>query len=432
MELEGSLKSFNLLEILQFLSIGKLTGTLILAKGSKEIVLYIRTGRVVYSSEMELGEKICHALVEKNLIQRSGFENLLLRENPEKEFNALIKSLLDENKLDKFVLEDLVKLFIEDMVWEILLWDGGNFKFNHSSVELNSVIAVEVNIESLGIEGSRRLEDCKKFLSIIPSPNLVPRLKQVTSKIIDSLRQMAYEWKVLSLINGYRNVESIIEQSGSGVFETYRILSFLISSNVIELTSPEETYNRFEEKAKVYVEANRIKDDVVVSQVVDSGVRKGLAGKFLKILQLSKEREEPQRKVSALTIFASLYNLLFDKLEAKGVFNENRDAVLLLWQGILNEYPRIDLIYSVKNRLYIERFEKFLSFIDNEKFTQNCFEEAKMALIKGIKLLYKLGWDSLGGRQINKVMQIIVQEIKSKLVSPKVDIDLVINKIIQQ
>ena len=202
MELEGSLKSFNLLEILQFLSIGKLTGTLTLSKGLKEIVLFVRTGKVVYSSQMTMGEKICRALIEKELIQRSRFENILLRENPEREFSVLVKSLIDENKLDKMILEDLVKLFIEDLVWEILLWDGGNFKFNHGPVELNPVLAVEVDIESLCIEGSRRLEDCKKFLAVIPTIDLVPTLKQVSPKIIDSLRQMTYEWKVLSLING--------------------------------------------------------------------------------------------------------------------------------------------------------------------------------------------------------------------------------------
>lgn len=431
MELEGSLKSFNLLEILQFLSIGKLTGTLTLSKGLKEIILFIRTGKVVYSSQMTMGEKICRALIEKELIQRSRFENILLRENPEREFSVLVKSLIDENKLDKMILEDLVKLFVEDMVWEVLLWDGGNFKFNHGPVELNPVIAVEVDIESLCIEGSRRLEDCKKFLAVIPMINLVPTLKQVSPKIIDSLRQMTYEWKVLSLINGYRNVESIIEQSGSGVFETHRILAFLITSNVIDLTPPEEAYRKLETRVKGYIGADKL-NVVSTQQSVENSVAKSVAGRLLQVFQPAKEKEAVQKKVSALTIFANLYNQLFDKLEAKGIFNENRDSALLFWQAILNEYPRVDLIYSINNHLYVDRFEKFINYINNERFTQNCLEEAKIALIKGIKQLYKLGSGSVGIKQMNKFIQTVVQDIKVRFENPKVDLDSVVNKIIQQ
>jgi len=436
MELEGSLKSFNLLEILQFLSIGKLTGTLTLSKGLKEIILFIRTGKVVYSSQMTMGEKICRALIEKELIQRSRFENILLRENPEREFSVLVKSLIDENKLDKMILEDLVKLFIEDLVWEILLWDGGNFKFNHGPVELNPVLAVEVDIESLCIEGSRRLEDCKKFLAVIPTIDLVPTLKQVSPKIIDSLRQMTYEWKVLSLINGYRNVESIIEQSGSGVFEIHRILAFLITSNVIDLTPPEEAYRKLETRVKGYIGADKL-NVVSTPQSVENSVAKSVTGRLLQVFQPAKEKETVQKKVSALTIFANLYNQLFDKLEAKGIFNENTVetqgiASLLFWQGILNEYPRVDLIYSINNHLYVERFEKFINYINNERFTQNCLEEAKIALIKGIKQLYKLGSDSVGIKQMNKFIQTVVQDIKVRFENPKVDLDSVVNKIIQQ
>ena len=92
MELEGNLKSFSLLEILQFLSIGKLTGILSLSKGTKNIVLFIRAGKVVYSSEMKIGEKICSALVGKGLIKRADYEDALLKENSDQEFCNCIKT----------------------------------------------------------------------------------------------------------------------------------------------------------------------------------------------------------------------------------------------------------------------------------------------------------------------------------------------------
>lgn len=77
MELEGSLKAFSLPEVLQFLSMQKMSGHLHLDQPTYSIVLTIKGGRIVNSSTLQRSRKLGEMLVQRSLLKRRDLEEVL-------------------------------------------------------------------------------------------------------------------------------------------------------------------------------------------------------------------------------------------------------------------------------------------------------------------------------------------------------------------
>ena len=77
MELEGTLRAFSLPDILQFLSMGKMTGILSIWREGYSIDLTIREGKVVNSSSLDRPRKLGQMLVYRGFIRRYDLNEVL-------------------------------------------------------------------------------------------------------------------------------------------------------------------------------------------------------------------------------------------------------------------------------------------------------------------------------------------------------------------
>src|SRR3954470_18711797 len=178
MAIKGSLKEASLPDVLQLLSMGKKTGCLGLSFHDSFGSIYFDNGR------------ICHA--------------------------AIVNRPLDT----------------ENSVYTLFTWTSGTFNFEQGVEPEEGAERVSVDPQSLLLEGARRVDEWSLIEKKIPSFDVVfsldrPRLMMNRDPLSSEQEAM------LPLIDGHRDINGLIRDSGLGEFEVGKALYGLLNANFL-------------------------------------------------------------------------------------------------------------------------------------------------------------------------------------------------------
>jgi len=178
MAIKGSLKEASLPDVLQLLSMGKKTGCLGLSFHDSFGSIYFDNGR------------ICHA--------------------------AIVNRPLDT----------------ENSVYTLFTWTSGTFNFEQGVEPEDGAERVSVDPQSLLLEGARRVDEWSLIEKKIPSFDVVfsldrPRLMMNRDPLSPEQEAM------LPLIDGHRDINGLIRDSGLGEFEVGKALYGLLNANFL-------------------------------------------------------------------------------------------------------------------------------------------------------------------------------------------------------
>lgn len=150
MSLVGRLEDLALSDIFQILSIGRKTGTLILKGSRGNALIVFKNGLVVRAETDDLNGTIGEDLLNVGLIKDTIFH--LASEVKKKLPSKSISEILYEfGSVNKDALEKITKKRIEKIVYQLLLWQDGDFQFELDDVEPEG----KVDIPDLGWELSK-------------------------------------------------------------------------------------------------------------------------------------------------------------------------------------------------------------------------------------------------------------------------------------
>jgi tetratricopeptide (TPR) repeat protein len=178
MAIKGSLKEASLPDVLQLLSMGKKTGCVGLSFHDSFGSIYFDNGR------------ICHA--------------------------AIVNRPLDT----------------ENSVYTLFTWTSGTFNFEQGVEPEEGAERVSVDPQSLLLEGARRVDEWSLIEKKIPSFDVVfsldrPRLMMNRDPLSSEQEAM------LPLIDGHRDINGLIRDSGLGEFEVGKALYGLLNANFL-------------------------------------------------------------------------------------------------------------------------------------------------------------------------------------------------------
>lgn len=130
MAISGSLKDVSVADVMQFIHLGRRTGTLLLARASQRAMIGFHGGRLV-SAQAPHTPKLGDLLVSFNLIDRPALDDAVQRqgkEGPELR-RSLGQMLLSSGAIDAEGLRQVIAQQIEQAVSEVMVWDTGTFEF---------------------------------------------------------------------------------------------------------------------------------------------------------------------------------------------------------------------------------------------------------------------------------------------------------------
>ncbi|MFA4829140.1 MAG: DUF4388 domain-containing protein [Thermodesulfovibrionales bacterium] len=163
MSLVGRLEDLALSDIFQILSIGKKTGTLVIKGTTDSAMIVFKNGLVVRAANSALNGTIGHDLLHGSVIKESA---LLMALEVKKKLPAtsIAEILFELGAVNRDVLERASKKRIERVVYQLLLWQEGDFQFELDDLDIKDKIEVEdpgwevskgISPEYLLMEGAR-------------------------------------------------------------------------------------------------------------------------------------------------------------------------------------------------------------------------------------------------------------------------------------
>ncbi len=231
MSLKGNLESFFLSSILQLLQNDKKTGILLVKNAADEAQLILQEGEIIYAMSNHKEARLGNIVLNKGIITRDQLE-ICLNEGKQKK-QALGKILVEKGLINLDQLKRLIQIQVEEILYLILSWEFGEFDYKDVTVDLSGLIVTQVDITSIILEAARRKDEMTELKFHIPHNGVIFKVVS-DSDISSEIKPGTIEWNILSLLDGKRNTGDIIELSGLGRYEVYKILISLISMKIIQ------------------------------------------------------------------------------------------------------------------------------------------------------------------------------------------------------
>lgn len=429
MELEGQLNpALSLPEVLQFLSMGKMTGALVIDHGSYSVTLTLRHGKLVNSSSLGRPRRLGQMLVNRGLIDRTDLETALELQKDRDPQPLLGRVLVERGLISMEQLKQAIRLQLEEEMWDLFAMPEGSFKFEHGAPVEDADVIVEMEIEPLILEGTRRLDEWARIIRNIPGDHAVPAIRPLADASDRELMTFSdNEWRVLSLVNGFYNVGSISARTGIGRFETYRILNSFLASGYVTISGDAESSVPTASRDDVAFlrsgqPTNGDKQSSSSSSVGYSSARL-LAMLIGKKVDESgnpidkKEDRTPMSFETPVAFVAGLCNTLIEELLTDPEFYVGpADEALAeqYWKNIVMNYPKADLVTATGNRIDSARFDRYVQKVGLEGHFASCYKDTLEALGRYLKMIFLLAAQRLGMKNAQRLFGNLAKNYSSR------------------
>jgi len=231
MAIRGSLREASLPDVLQLLAMGMKTGCLSVTHRNNFGNIYFNKGRISYASIVNRRDRLGDMLVKTGVITQAQLEAAVALQDRQRE-TRLGELLVEQGVLTLDALHDAIKVQIQEAVYFLFTWKQGTFNFEADVVPDLQDITVSINPESLLLEGAHRVDEWGLIEKKVPSFDIVFEIDRV--KLASSDVELSDEQRmVIDLIDGARDVQRIIDESGLVEFEVGRALYGLMTAGFV-------------------------------------------------------------------------------------------------------------------------------------------------------------------------------------------------------
>ncbi|MEP6687106.1 MAG: DUF4388 domain-containing protein [Gemmatimonadales bacterium] len=228
MAIKGSLKEASLPDVIQLLFLGRRTGCLALADRHNFGTIYFEEGFIIYAAIVNRRDRLGDILVRGGRITQEQLQHAITAQEDDRQ-HKLGEILVELGVLPRQELESYIRLQIEEAVYYLFTWTTGTFNFEAGVRPELEDFLVRINPEYLLLEGARRVDEWSQIEKKIPSFDLIFSVDP--SHIGESGPTLSAEQRrLVSLLDGSRDVQAVIDESGLVEFEVGKALYGLITA----------------------------------------------------------------------------------------------------------------------------------------------------------------------------------------------------------
>jgi tetratricopeptide (TPR) repeat protein len=228
MAIKGSLKEASLPDVIQLLFLGRRTGCLALADRHNFGTIYFEEGHITYAAIVNRRDRLGDILLRSGRITAEQLQSAIEQQEGDRE-HKLGEIIVRLGVLTREELESYMRLQIEEAVYYLFTWISGTFNFEAGVHPEREDFLVRINPEYLLLEGARRVDEWSLIEKKIPSFDLIFAVDQ--AHIGESAPDLSREQQqLLPLLDGTRDVQHLIDESGMVEFEAGKALFGLITA----------------------------------------------------------------------------------------------------------------------------------------------------------------------------------------------------------
>jgi uncharacterized protein DUF4388 len=241
MAIEGPLQDIGIHDVFQLLDLARKSGRLSVrstARGNEGRV-YFDKGAVVHATMRDNPHTLGALLRKAGKISDRELENASAAQQ-DGDSRLLGEILVAQGAVTRRDVEKYMRLQIENVVFDLFSWNEGTFSFaDGTDDDVRMDASVRVSIESLLMEGARRIDEWSRMNDRIPGAHVVPQLAESREQSDSYIDLRPAEWEVLSLIDGRHSLRDIAAELAVSEFEVAKTVYGMLSSELIEIASSE-------------------------------------------------------------------------------------------------------------------------------------------------------------------------------------------------
>ena len=233
MAIAGNLRTMQLSELLQWLSTGVKTGTLVVRGAPGEKRIYFSNGRVTSSSSTLEREHLGRFLVGFGFITE---EELIRALEVQQESRILLgKILVMIGAIKEEELADLVRLKAAETIYDIFLWTEGSFAFIDGEIPSLPMVPISSDVTGIVMEGLRRYDEWQRIKTRVPTMRAIPSVVLPVEADLDERDRM-----ILGAVNGHRAIDQIALETHNPEFHVAKLMYDLMLTGHVRLVGERE------------------------------------------------------------------------------------------------------------------------------------------------------------------------------------------------
>ncbi|MGZ5476055.1 MAG: DUF4388 domain-containing protein [Thermoanaerobaculia bacterium] len=230
MGVSGNLKTMLPGDLLQWLSLGQKSGTLVVSNKSVEKKIFFRNGRVISSASNDPREYLGQFLMSHGYLNE---EELRKAMEVQTQSGILLgKILVMIGLINEGDLTRLMRLKAEEEIYDVFLWNEGDFHFVDNELPTMEMIPLKIDVTGIIMEGTRRVDEWPRIREVVPHDACVP----VLVKPIELEEEFdEVETQVVDAIDGRRTIAELVLESRSSSFVVCSSVAPLVRAGFLKL-----------------------------------------------------------------------------------------------------------------------------------------------------------------------------------------------------
>jgi uncharacterized protein DUF4388 len=235
MGIAGNLKTMELAELLQWLSQGTKTGTLVVDNGTLEKRVFFSKGKIVSSASSEPREHLGHFLVSHGFITEEQLAEAVRRQETQQ--SMMGKVLVDMGLISEEDLDGMLRLKAEEGIYSLFDWPEGEFRFHDDELPAYPMVPIALDVTGLVLEAMRRQDEWGRFREAMPSTQAVP-VRVVDDLVGDDPEMDEGTRRILLAVDDQRSIEEISLETHASEYYVCEALYPHVKARKVKVVRP--------------------------------------------------------------------------------------------------------------------------------------------------------------------------------------------------
>ena len=251
MPLQGNIRDFSTTQLLNLVNLSRRTGMLTIfeavptgekdamknekmAAGAERAKVAFNKGKLVYATVSEQDGGLVSVLNKAGKLTDD--QAKILKERAANTSDkALAMRLIGAKYVTQADIVSCIKQHILDVVYNLMTWGEGPFRFDDDATPGNEHILVPIDLEPVIIEGSRKLKQMDEINAVIDDLDMALRFPENPREKFKGIHLSVDEWKVVSYVNPKNTIRQIMKVLNMSEVEIKKVIFALHQAGLVEL-----------------------------------------------------------------------------------------------------------------------------------------------------------------------------------------------------
>src|SRR6266480_5651125 len=230
MSIHGTLKTMSVSDLLQFLAVGRKTGTLKIGRARVVKQIFLENGVIVGSSSNDPKEFLGQVLLHYGKITEDQLQEALeIQRHSGSKLGTILSSRGFVSQAD--VMEVLRTRTLE-IIYDLFIWEEANFEFFDSEPLPDDLIRIQVDATSVIMDGIYRIDEWARYRRVIPSERTFFALNSGWTQSLHGSKEIR---EVLFHVEKRMTAAEICYNLHTSLFHTCALLFDLVNQGTIKV-----------------------------------------------------------------------------------------------------------------------------------------------------------------------------------------------------